>query len=366
METGGAAHRVGGPLVHPAALPLTALLMLAALPVLGQPAPGAQRPQTGAATDASGAAFGAAQLPGTGSRLPPAVSARLPATPGDAADSALEGAVWQLHSYRTGVGLKPAVAGDGNSYVAFDEGAFRINAGCDTLRGSYLLEGRRLLFSPHVASGIGDCPPTLRAQEEAVLALLPAVTEVRREDGQLLLLDAERQPLLTLAAPDKSPLQRRLWVLLSYRDRNDLIVQALPAPTFTLRFDDATRLSGVACDDYRGGFIRDERFLMLEGPLAASRLRCGDAAVGRQAEDYLDALSRVDSYRVDEQSLLLRDADGRMIARFTAVDLPAQASSPGIADAGPLPPGALPFPRAPRAGADAQPRAAAGSTALPQ
>jgi heat shock protein HslJ len=362
--TGRSSVRCSGRQAQPRARTalVAALLSLGLLPVWepasAQTSPPGQRPPT----------LGAPTSPGVdpSSRVRPQ-----PPSPRAAfgpAQTSLEGGVWQLRAYRTELGLKPTVAGEGNSYVAFDDGGFQINAGCDTLRGSYWLEGERLLFSPHVASVVGDCPPTLRAQEQAVLALLPAVTRLRRADGELLLLGADQEPLLSLTAPDKSPLQRRLWLLLAYRDRNDLIVPALPAPTFTLRFEDAANLSGVACDKYRGGFIRDERFLQMEGPIAASRLGCADPVAARQAEDYLDALSRVDSYRVDAQSLLLRDADGRMIARFTAIDLPSEEQEPGIADANPLPSAPLPLPPAP--GRDArigvQPGAASTRPSGPQ
>ncbi len=241
------------------------------------------------------------------------------------ATDGLTSVIWQLQAYRTKLGLKPAITGNGNGYVAFGENGFRINAGCDTLRGSYWLDDERLLFSPHIASVVSDCPPTLRTQERTVLALLPAVTQMRQSDDELVLLDADARELLTLVRPETAPLQRRVWVLLAYRNRDDTIVPALAKPRFTLRFEDATRLSGVACDEYRGGFVRDqERFLALEGPLTGTRFGCPDPAATRQAEDYLAILGQMDSYRVDAQSLLLRDADGRMIARFAALDPPAE------------------------------------------
>jgi heat shock protein HslJ len=318
-----------------------------ALAVLAPAAWGQLAQQEAAPGAPAASGIGRTAAPAAGSRLPtaPAQGAPAPASP---APPRLEDAVWQLYAYRTDLGLKPAVAGAGNGYVAFDNGGFQINAGCDTLRGSYWLEGSRLLFSPHVASMVGDCPPTLRAQEEAVLALLPAIARLYRSDRELVLLDDAGVPLLTLVAPDKSPLQRRVWLLLTYRDDNDLIVPALPAPTFTLRFENATQLAGVACDEYRGGFVRDERFLELEGPIATSRVGCKDPAVARQAEEYLDALGRVHSYRVDAQSLLLRDADGRMIARFAAAALPPENGSAGAADADRLPPAPAPLPITPR------------------
>jgi heat shock protein HslJ len=285
-------------------------------------------------------------------RAPPGQAGPPTAQPpaGEAPRHSLEAQVWQLDAYRTSIGLKPAVSGEGNGYAAFEQGGFRINAGCDTLRGSYLLEDDRLLFSPHIASTLGDCPETLRAQEQAVLALLPTVARLREDADGLALLDAEGRPALTLKAPEKAPLQRRLWRLLAYRNRDDVIVAALPTPRFTLRFDDAVRLSGEACDEYRGAFVRDARYLRLEGPLAGTKLGCpGAPAASRQAEDYLRLLSLVDSYRVDAESLLLRDADGRMLARFAAAATQPIAPAEGLADSATAPrPAPLPAPSAPR------------------
>jgi heat shock protein HslJ len=291
-----------------------------------------------------------AGAPGSASEPEAAAAGNRNRQPVGPASDTLKAGVWQLGDYRTPLGLKPAVIGAGNGYVAFDAGGFRINAGCDTLRGSYWVDDERLLFSPHIASVVGDCPPTLRAQEQAVLALLPAVTRLQRGADELVLLDADAQPLLTLVKPQTSPLQKRVWVLLAYRNRDDTVVPALPAPRFTLLFEDATSLSGVACDEYRGGFVRDERFLALEGPLAGTRLGCAEPAATRQAEDYLAVLSRMDSYRVDAQSLLLRDADGRMIARFAAVEPGAALSAEGSAGRGIALPAAPRLRRAPPQG----------------
>jgi heat shock protein HslJ len=280
---------------------------------------------------------GAAAAPPT-SPSPASARAPLAAAPDGASGSPLENGVWQLREYRTAMGLRPVVTGEGRGYVAFQDGGFRINAGCDTLRGSYWLQRERLLFSPHVGSMLSDCPTTLRTQERTVLALLPEVARLRADDDGFALLDAEGQPVLTLQAPATASLQRRSWRLIAYRDAEGTVVPALPKPAITLRFDNAAQLSGRACDDYRGGFVRDARFLRLEGPLAGTKLGCaGDGPASRQAEDYLRALTQVDSYRVDAASLLLRDADGRMIARFSALgpaDSTPQSDAPLPGDPG--------------------------------
>jgi heat shock protein HslJ len=240
--------------------------------------------------------------------------------PEAAAEPPIEGAIWQLREYRTGAGLRPAAPGDGHLYTLFDDGRFMINAGCGTLQGRYWLEGGAMLFSPHVESLLDDCPDILRAQEQAVLDLLRMVDRAAVADGRVSLNDHAGRPLLILAPPDRAPLQGRTWVLKAYRGADGIVVRALDAPAFTLLFEDAGNISGSACDGYRAVYQRSDRFLRLVGPVAVSRIGCANEDAASQGADYIAMLSQVDSYRVDTETLLLRDENGRMLAHFVPAD----------------------------------------------
>ena len=221
----------------------------------------------------------------------------------------------------TANGLRSVLTGTGSRYAVFDNGRFRINGGCNTLNGSYWLERDRLIFSPHVASLLLDCPDTLLAQEQTLLSLFAAVERISTLTDRLNLVDATGQTLLTLTRPKAVPLQGRTWQLKAYRDANGAIVSALPTPAFSLEFISASNLEGRTCDTYRAVFTRDEQNLSLVGPVAVSRQGCPDSeAASRQGIDYISALEQVRAYQVDTEKLLLRDADGRMLARFEPAD----------------------------------------------
>lgn len=233
----------------------------------------------------------------------------------------LEGEVWQLEEYLATNGLRSVLSATGSRYAVFDNGRFRINGGCNTLNGSYWLEGDRLIFSPHVASLLLDCPDTLLAQEQTLLRLFAAVERISTLSDRLNLVDASGKTLLTLTRPEAVPLQGRIWQLKAYRAANGAIVSALPTPVFSLEFIDAGNLEGRACDTYRAVFTRDEQNLSLVGPVAVSRQGCRDSeAASRQGTDYVSALEQVRTYQMDTEKLLLRDADGRMLARFEPAD----------------------------------------------
>jgi heat shock protein HslJ len=255
--------------------------------------------------------------------------AQQPVEPTETRPPALEGEVWPLEEYLTANSLKAALSGSGHRYATFDDGHFRINSGCSTLNGSYWLEGSRLMFSPHVASMLLDCPETLMAQEQAVLGLLGVIERLIPSTDGMTLADASGRTLMTLTRPDAVPLQGRIWRLLTYRNGNGTIVPALPTPTFSLEFVDGSNLIGRACDTYRAVFTRDEERLSLVGPVAVSRRSCsGSDDASRQNADYLDALEAVHSYQVELHKLLLRDLNGRMLARFEPMDEQDQTPSP--------------------------------------
>ena len=200
-----------------------------------------------------------------------------------------------------------------------------------------------MLFSPHVESMVGDCPETLQAQEQAILDLVRVVERIDADDVGVTLLDAAGTALLTLTPPDAVPLQGRLWQLTTYRNADGVIVPAQDAPAFTLMFENAVNLSGQACDVYRASYSRDDRFLRLAGPVAVSRRLCANVsdAAAQQASAYIAVLGEVDSYRVDAESLLLRDETGRMIARFAAV--PGVTQRPVTQRDDQLPPAPVPL-----------------------
>jgi heat shock protein HslJ len=241
----------------------------------------------------------------------------------------VEGPIWQLKEYRTGGGLRSATPGAGHLYALFDDGRFMINAGCGTLKGRYWLDGETMLFSPHVESVVDDCPDVLRLQEQAVLDLLRVVDRADLRQDEVVLTDGSGRLLLILGTPDRAPLQGRTWALKAYRRADGIVVPALPAPVFTLMFEDASNLSGRACDGYRAVYQRRDRFLRLVGPAAVSRVGCGDDAALRQGEDFIAMLGLVDSYRVDTDTLLLRDGNGRMLAHFAPAD-DAAAAADGV------------------------------------
>ncbi|NBC15312.1 MAG: META domain-containing protein [Gammaproteobacteria bacterium] len=249
--------------------------------------------------------------------------------PGTAwAAAGLEDRDWQLTQYRTDAGLTDAVEADRPAVLRFEDGRLGGSAGCNRLLGGYTVDGEELRIRPNLASTMMACPPPLMDQEQAVTAALPQVASFDVSDDGLVLTDADDATLLAFTELESTPLTGTTWSLTHYNNGKGAVTSVLPGSDFVLMLADDGRLSGRACNNYRGGFIAADGDFALEGPLAATKMLCPDPeGVNAQEAAYFAALERAAAYRIRGDELVLLDADGATQARFQAAE-PA-AASPG-------------------------------------
>ena len=248
----------------------------------------------------------------------------LPATPWAAAG--LNDQDWRLDQYRTEAGLTDAVAAGRPAVLRFEDGRLGGSAGCNRLLGGYTLDGEELRISPNLASTMMACPQPLMAQEQAVMAALTQVAGFDVTDDGLVLTDADGEVLLAFAELEGTPLTGTTWSLTHYNNGKGAVTGVLPGSDFVLMLADDGRLSGRACNSYRGGFVAAAGDFALEGPLAATKMLCPEpAGVNEQEAAYFAALERAATYRIRGDELVLLDADGATQARF-------QAAEPATAD----------------------------------
>lgn len=112
-------------------------------------------------------------------------------------------AVWTLIAAAPTTGAAPvSVASESSVTARFDAGELRGGLGCNLYEATYTLEQDRLSIADLRRIGEDVCtqPPGVMAQEDVVLALLPAVRRYRVIGRQLLLYGDAAQPLLVFYA----------------------------------------------------------------------------------------------------------------------------------------------------------------------
>jgi heat shock protein HslJ len=235
------------------------------------------------------------------------------------AATGLEDSAWRLLEYRRGDTMQEAVGGERGAELRFSAGRLSGSAGCNRLMGAYMVDGDRLEMKPNMATTMMACPPPLMDQEQAVIDALGKAAKFRVDDNRLSIQDADGEPLLKLTARPDRPLTGTTWRLTSYNNGKQAVVSVLPDSEFVLQLREDGQLAGRACNNYRGGYERDDGSLRLVGPIAATRMACPEPdGIMSQEAAYFAALERLASYQIDGDQLTLQDADGATLARFEA------------------------------------------------
>lgn len=136
------------------------------------------------------------------------------------------------------------------------------------------------------------------------------------------------RPLLALAAvvlvascsstPEKpEPLEVTAWQ----------VAGDSSARPITLQFDaHEKRVSGFSgCNRFSGPYTLDHNQLSF-GALMSTKMACMDNARNKTEQVFLDALSRVDSYMHEANTLTLYDANAAQLIRLSAMPADASAS----------------------------------------
>jgi heat shock protein HslJ len=220
---------------------------------------------------------------------------------------------WQLQSFGS-PDAPTAVLPDTSITANFAEGTLSGRAGCNTYRGSYTTQARRLTIAP-LATSRKLCPPAVMAQEAAFLTALQTAKKYRINDqGQLQLRykTDDGVQLLTFNPPTPA-LNSTAWKVVDWTDQPNY---PLPNTTVTLTFSDNGRANGSSgCNFFLATYQITGNTLMIERLATTLRACFGDVA--QQEAQYLNALQTISRYQInDHGQLQIVYADGARTITF--------------------------------------------------
>ena len=110
------------------------------------------------------------------------------------------------------------------------------------------------------------------------------------------------------------------WILVSYLDKQGEMVDVLPGKNTTALFEDGQVNGNAGCNGYFGGYEVDGANLSV-GPLASTEMFCGSPpGVMDQETAYLAALNSAASYVIEQEQLLIANADGESVLIYMVVE----------------------------------------------
>ncbi|MCU0230090.1 MAG: META domain-containing protein [Acidobacteria bacterium] len=133
---------------------------------------------------------------------------------------------------------------------------------------------------------------------------------------EVKLQDISRDDAAQVARPDRL-LVETYWKLFRCGGAPATAVPGHPEAHIVLKLGGQLVGSG-GCNRLTGWYRRDGVAITL-GPVATTAVECSPGA--EQEGAFLEALRRARSYRIAGEELDLLDADGKVVAEFTAVDL---------------------------------------------
>lgn len=237
--------------------------------------------------------------------------------------AALVGTRWLLTGYNDGQGGFVSVLNGTEVTALFGEdGQVAGSAGCNNYFASYELSGDALKLGP-AGSTLMACadPEGIMAQEDAFLAALGSVASFQIEGQQLALLAGQGQALLTFTVGESASLSGTTWQVVGYNNGRGGVTSVIIGTELTAVFDEGGRLAGSAgCNQYFADYRLEDQDLAI-GPAGSTRMACLEPdGIMDQENEFLAALERVATYRIEGDRLQLRDVGGALQVEMLKIE----------------------------------------------
>jgi len=246
----------------------------------------------------------------------PSKPTTLPAPP--ATMAAIEGKAWRLQSLG---GLEPAKLAAVKSGVTlrFASGAAQVSAGCNQVRATYTLVDGILAVSK-MAGTMTACPEPAMSVENAVRKALAKPTRATLANGRLTLApmdEDDETAAMMVFAPEMAPQIEGAWNVNGVSDGRKALMGTLRGTTLTLSFAGGTVSGSAGCNTFRGTYkVQGDRVAI--DRLSTTRKACSGQGVMKQESNFVAALERAETWKIEEGELTLRSATGDRLVSAVA------------------------------------------------
>ncbi len=229
----------------------------------------------------------------------------------------LAGSTWNLTAYADTAGEQTPAVADAVAPLTFaEDGTVAGSTGCNRFVGTYTQDGS--------AVSIALGPVTLMAcigpvgdQEKAVLDALPKVAAATPAGSNLQLADAEGA-LLMVYTPGTTTVIGSSWVASGINNGKEAVVSSDQTSAATAEFGEDGTVTGTGgCNTFTAPYTLDGSDGIVIGPIASTRKACPEPVSTTEAQ-FFAALEATTTYRLEGDTLTLRDAQGATQVTFRA------------------------------------------------
>jgi heat shock protein HslJ len=235
---------------------------------------------------------------------------------GNVTASGLEGVNWHLDSYLSKEGETECVLPNIQVTALFESGRISGNAGCNNYGGHYVADGNNLTVSD-VVSTLMFCGENISDQESNYLANLQSAKSYNVSGNLLRIADFNGTVVLTYSVIQPASLTGTEWNMLSYNNGRGGLVSALADTRITALFSEEGELTGSAgCNSYSTSYEVNDSAIKIF-PAATTRMYCSiPEGIMEQESEYLAALQSATSYEIQDEELVLLDANSTRVVIY--------------------------------------------------
>ncbi len=127
---------------------------------------------------------------------------------------------------------------------------------------------------------------------------------------------------LTMTADAATDLEANKWQLIQYLDESGDTETLLDSSLIDLQLSDGKFSGSAGCNSYSGSYLTEGEKLTFTHPIATTMMLCPEPVM-EQERTYLQLLNQVDSYHIDDETLVLLNQKQEPVLKY-AIQRPAE------------------------------------------
>ena len=234
--------------------------------------------------------------------------------PDSGSASALSSTTWVLNS----INGKPILPETTITAEFSGDGRVAGTSGCNSYSATFETEANTISIGLGITT-LQACPESIMQQETAYLAALDSAATFEIEGDTLTLLNVDGTAVATFSALQPVALPGTSWIVTSYNNGKQAVVSVIIGTELTADFGEDSLLTGLAgCNNYSTGYELDGEKITI-GPAATTRKMCAEPeGIMEQEQQFLAALERAATYRIELNRMEIRTDAGALAATFEA------------------------------------------------
>lgn len=226
---------------------------------------------------------------------------------------------WQLVNYLTSGGKPSLSYSEHEPTLKFYSERVAGTSGCNQFTGNYKLEQQNLSFQGFASTQKACITEGLSVQEQDYLKALAQVASYQLENEQLQLKNSQGKNILTFQKIRPASLTKNLWQLQQYNNGRGGVVSLVIGTEINLIIDEQGKLSGNAgCNQYKSQWQGTSEKFQIASTASTKKFCEKPEGIMEQETAYLSSLEKVNSWEIEGDNLVFKDAQGNTLANYQA------------------------------------------------